>query len=256
MTYRKPVILVCFSCGAASAVAAKRTVELYSQTHTIRIINNPVAQEDEDNQRFLRDVERWINHPIEHATHPKYPTGDVEKVWDDEKYMSGINGAPCTKFTKKFARQIWENNTDYSWERDFIVMGFTADEERRSRLFAKTERPNLIPILINEGLTKDDCFRIVTDAGLTLPRIYYMGYPNANCIGCVKATSPTYWNHVRKMHPAVFWQRALQSRKLGVRLVRYKGKRIFLDELPADAKGQSMKSMKMPECGIFCEAVR
>jgi hypothetical protein len=25
------------------------------------------------------------------------------------------------------------------------------------------------------------------------------------------------------------------------------------DELPPDAKGRPMKSLKMPECGLFCE---
>jgi hypothetical protein len=52
------------------------------------------------------------------------------------------------------------------------------------------------------------------------------------------------------MHPEVVQERAIQSRRLGVRLVRYKGKRIYLDELPEDAKGQKMKSY---ECGIFCD---
>lgn len=93
---------------------------------------------------------------------------------------------------------------------------------------------------------------IVNDAGIQLPLVYRLGYPNANCLGCVKATSPTYWNHVRKVHPDVFRQRAEQSKRLGVRLVRYKGDRIFLDELPENAIGRPMKSMKI-ECGIFCE---
>ena len=79
-----------------------------------------------------------------------------------------------------------------------------------------------------------------------------MGYPNANCIGCVKATSATYWSHVKKMHPDVFAARAEQSRRIGARLVRHKGKRMFLDELPDGAKGRSMKHMDF-ECGLFCE---
>jgi hypothetical protein len=54
------------------------------------------------------------------------------------------------------------------------------------------------------------------------------------------------------MHPEVFADRAAQSRKLGVKLCRHNGKRAFLDELPADAKGRSMKNMDF-ECGIFCE---
>jgi hypothetical protein len=68
----------------------------------------------------------------------------------------------------------------------------------------------------------------------------------------VKATSPSYWNHVRQQDPDVFARRAEQSRTLGVRLVRYQGKRIFLDELPANAVGRPIRGMDF-ECGIFCE---
>jgi hypothetical protein len=97
---------------------------------------------------------------------------------------------------------------------------------------------------------------VVVRAGLEPPRVYAMGYPNANCIGCVKATSPTYWNHVRQQHPAVFAERAEQSRRLNVRLVRVKGQRVLLDDLSPDAKGRPMASLKATECGLFCEEKR
>jgi hypothetical protein len=114
------------------------------------------------------------------------------------------------------------------------------------------ERANVPAGVDRSRITKQDCYDILRAEGLRLPRIYDLGYPNANCIGCVKATSPTYWNHVRKMHPAVFARRAEQSRELGVRLARHKGERVFLDELPADAVGRPLKGMDF-ECGIFCE---
>lgn len=47
------VIAVWFSCGAASAVAAKRTIERYGSIATIRVVNNPVEEEDADNRRFF-----------------------------------------------------------------------------------------------------------------------------------------------------------------------------------------------------------
>tara|TARA_R110000782_G_scaffold266777_1_gene361576 strand:+ start:209 stop:406 length:198 start_codon:yes stop_codon:yes gene_type:complete len=53
-------IAVWFSCGAASAVAAKKTIELYGGIADIRIMNNPIKEEHPDNQRFLRDVEEWL----------------------------------------------------------------------------------------------------------------------------------------------------------------------------------------------------
>lgn len=107
-------------------------------------------------------------------------------------------------------------------------------------------------MLIDEKITKQDCFNIIKSAGIKLPEIYNLGYPNANCIGCVKATSVTYWNLVKSKHPEIFAKRVEQSRRLGVRLATYKGKRIFLDEIPEDAKGKSLKNLNF-ECGIFCE---
>jgi hypothetical protein len=75
-----------------------------------------------------------------------------------------------------------------------------------------------------------------------LPLIYSLGYPNANCIGCVKSQSPTYWNLVRKTFPDVFEERAIQSRRIGCKLVKLKGKRIYLDELLETDKGGKIKS--------------
>lgn len=243
------VIAVWFSSGAASAVAAKRTVQKYGEICTIRVINNPILEEDKDNLRFLKDVEKWIGVEIEFARHFKYPEASVEKVWDDVGYMSGVAGAPCTKFLKKGARQQWESENHHDW----LVMGFTADEKKRSDMFRLTERSNFLPVLIDDGINREEFFQIITDAGLSLPRTYAIGWPNGNCPGCVKATSPTYWNFTREHRPDVFASRAEQSRRIGAKLVRHKGKRIFLDELPADAKGMPLKSMKMPECGLFCE---
>jgi hypothetical protein len=241
-------IAVWFSCGAASAVAAKLTVEKYGARCKVRVLNNPIAEEDADNRRFLADVQVWLGREIEPVVAAKYPASSVVEVWDKRKFMSGPLGAPCTVELKKVARQEWERANVVDWH----VLGFTADEKTRHERFVLTERSNVLPVLIDAGMTKADCYRMLTDAGLALPRVYAMGYPNANCIGCVKATSATYWNHVRRAHPDVFAARAEQSRRLGARLTRVKGERLFLDELPADAVGKPMKNMDF-ECGIFCE---
>ena len=242
-------IAVWFSCGAASAVAAKKTLERYHNSHTIRVINNPVLEEDEDNVRFLKDVQDWLGVEIEFATNQNWVKPSARDVWERRKYMSGRDGAPCTQQLKKIARQQWEARNHH----DHLVLGFTLEEKARHDRFVLTERSNVLPVLIEAKITKADCFRIIQEAGLELPRVYKLGYPNANCIGCVKATSPSYWNHVRKVHPDVFEDRASQSAMIGARLARYKNKRVFLDELPPDAKGRPLKSLNMPDCGIFCE---
>lgn len=273
-------IVVWFSCGAASAVAAKKTVEKYGEDNTILIVNNPVAEEHEDNQRFLKDVEKWIGLPIIQATNTEANTISAVEIWEKRKYMSGVKGAPCTMLLKKKARHEFELNNKIDWH----VLGFTKDEQYRHDRFTKFERSNVLPVLIEEGLSKGDCFTIIQKAGIELPYIYKLGYPNANCIGCVKSSSPTYWNLVREKHPEVFKQRADQSKRIGAKLVKVHAKhlpwlekvngmyrdkdtlqiesrinkngkishiiRVHLDDLPDNLKKGKIKSW---ECGIFCD---
>lgn len=275
-------IVVWFICGAASAVAAKKTIERYGTTNPIRVVNNPIKDEHSDNQRFLKDVEKWLGLPIEFAINSKYKSCSCVDVWEDENLMASNMFAPCTQKLKKEARYEWEVKNRCDW----TVLGFTKEEKKRFTRFQLKERPASIWIL--ENISKADCFQIVLDAGIELPEIYRLGYPNANCIGCVKASSATYWNHVRKVHPAIFAERAEQSRRIGTngaKLARVnlkylpwavkigdryydkdtgeqlstlndKGKlthliRVHLDDLPTNAKGRPMKNMDF-ECGIFC----
>lgn len=241
------MIVVWFSSGAASAVAAKLTLEKYGDTHDVRVVNNPIKEEHADNLRFLKDVEEWLGVEIELAPNPAYPCGSAVQVWEDRQYMGGISGAPCTMILKREARLSWELKNKPSRH----VLGFTVEEQARHEQFEETQNREVIPVLIDAGFTKEDCFAYLDAAGIRLPEVYHLGYPNANCLGCVKATSPTYWNHVRVQHPEVFDERAEMSRRLGVRLTRVKGERIFLDELDPKAKGMPLKSMQF-ECGIFC----
>ena len=241
-------IVVWFSCGAASAVALKKTIEVYGKNNKIVAVNNPIKNEHPDNQRFLKDCEDAFNIKIEFCKSKKYPSQDCNDVWKKRRFMSGPTGAPCTQELKRFARREWEMNNPF----DYLVLGFTCEEKRRSDSFKKFERANMLSILIDLKITKEDCYRIVHSWGVDLPEMYKLGYPNANCIGCVKATSPTYWNHVRKQHPEVFKERSDLSDELGAKLVILKGIRTPLSKLPPDAEGRPLKSMKF-ECGLFCE---
>lgn len=239
-------IAVYFSCGAASFMALKETIRLYGETCEIVAVNNPIKEEDHDNQRFLRDVETLLNIKIQVAVNSKYKECSCEEVWDDRSYMSGTKGAPCTLELKKKARYEWEIKNRPDW----TVMGYTKEEDDRFTNFQTNERQAALFVL--KDITRVECFLEVARLGLKLPRAYEeLGMPNANCVGCVKATSPTYWNHIRVVAPDVFQKRAEQSRSIGCRLVRVKGKRIFLDELDPTAKGRPMKTIKI-NCGIFC----
>jgi len=239
-------VVAWFSCGAASAVAAKIAVE----KHSASVVNIAVAEEHPDNHRFMRDVEQWLGVEILQATSG---TTSADEVWRRRRFMSSPAGAPCTLEIKKAARYAYQAKHDVAWH----VLGFTADERGRHERFIRSETDNVLPLLIDAGLTKGDCFRILSEAGIRLPEMYALGFPNANCIGCVKASSPTYWNHVRRVFPDVFRQRSELADELGAKLVRYRGERIPLSALPPNAKGAPMRDILF-ECGIFCtpETVR
>lgn len=242
-------IAVWFSNGAASAIALQETLRRYGNLCNVVAINNPVAEEDSDNLRFAADVSAWLGCQIVYWRSKRFPNASAVEVWETERAMSFPFGAPCTRALKKHARQEYEAAHRVDWH----VFGFTADEKDRHERFVLTERDNVLPILIEAGLSKQACYNRLIEAGIEPPRVYAMGFPNANCIGCSKAAGVTYWNNVRKTFPKVFQHRAEQSRRLGVRLVVYKGNRIFLDELPPDAVGRPLRLLKAPDCGVVCE---
>ncbi len=105
-------------------------------------------------------------------------------------------------------------------------------------------------MLVEWGISKADCLRILSDAGITLPAMYALGFDHNNCVGCVKSTSAGYWNRVRRLFPDVFARRAAQSRAIGVRLVRVRGERVYLDALPVDAQAPDDDI----DCGPVCQA--
>lgn len=213
-----------FSCGAASAVAAKLTMEKVKDRELLVVYCDTMATEHPDNERFFQDVEAWLGLNILKLKSKRYE--DVDAVFEGRRYMSGIQGAPCTVEMKKRPRFDFQRPTDLH------VFGMTLDEKRRADKFAQ-DNPELGLYwpLIEEQVTKDTCLQILSEAGIKIPAMYELGYKNNNCLGCVKATSPAYWNKIRQDFPEVFQRRCEQSRRFGVKLTRVKGQRIFLDEL-------------------------
>ena len=168
-------IVVWFSNGAASAIAWQETLRQYPHAN-VTAVNHPIAEEDEDNTRFARDVAQWLGQELVFATNPKY-NSSAEEVWRKRKAMAFPHGAPCTQELKKEARYLYEKNHHI----DYHVLGFTVEEKERFKRFTLTERDNVLPVLIDAGLTKQDCYDRLLAAGIEPPRVYKLGMPNANC---------------------------------------------------------------------------
>lgn len=232
-----------YSDGAASAVAAKLAVEKYGDRCEV-VKCDTTADEHADNLRFRRDVEAWIGREVVLVRSEKYAT--VDEVFEKRRYMAGVAGAICTTELKKLVRMAYQRDDDVH------VFGYTVDETARAEMF-EANNPELTCdwILRDNFIRKQDCYRLLKEAGIALPVMYALGFEHNNCLGCVKATSPTYWNRVRKLFPDVFQRRAEQSREIGVRLTRVQGRRIFLDQLGVEDSVYGETDGDI-ECGPFC----
>jgi 3'-phosphoadenosine 5'-phosphosulfate sulfotransferase (PAPS reductase)/FAD synthetase len=236
-------IVVWFSCGVTSAVAAK----LVLQKHPNAILAYcDTGSEHPDNVRFLKECEKWFSKKIKILRSQKYQ--DIWDVFNKTRYLAGVNGARCTTEMKKLVRRDFERFEDTQ------VFGFDSSEHARADRF-REHNPEVTAWfpLIDKGYSKQDCLRIVQKAGIRLPAMYQLGYNNNNCIGCVKG-GQGYWNKIRKDFPAVFWRMAAMERKLDVALLKVTGdhgerKRVFLDELDPDAGRHTDLEIV---CGLFC----
>lgn len=238
-------IICWFSCGAASAVATKKTILKYPESEVVPVCCDTRDSEDSDNVRFASDCEKWFGIPIVFIRSTQYRT--IDEVFEQTRYMSGVGGARCTTELKKIPRLRFAQADDAN------VFGFTSDERNRANDFA-TRNPDMILLwpLLENGITKQDCYDELKLSGIELPRMYRLGFDHNNCPGCVKATSPWYWQMVRKHYPDTFKRRCVQSRDIGCRLVRLNGERIFLDELPdIEYPNHGKENISCgPECGI------
>lgn len=195
--------------------------------------------------RFLRDTEKVLGREIEIIKSTEYAS--VDDVIERRRYINGPAGAACTLMLKKRVRQQWER--DNLTGDDVYIWGYDANEKKRADRIsaAQIEARNEFP-LIERNLTKAECHAICGRLGLKRPVMYDMGYPNNNCIGCVKG-GMGYWNRIRRDFPDVFGRRARQEREIGHSCI----KGVFLDELDPN-RGNMMKEV-MPSCGFACEAI-
>ena len=239
-------VIVWFSCGAASAIALQLALEKYPREsyEVVPVYCNTSLDEHPSNALFMKAVEEWLGVQVSIIASEKYKS--VEDVFEARRYMSGIKGAPCTVEMKKIPRFKFERPDDIQ------IFGLTADEGERIQTF-NGNNPDLRLdwILMDNFVTKQDCYNRLQVNHIELPVLYSLGFKNNNCIGCVKATSPAYWDNVRRQFPDVFQRRAEQSRRFGVRLTQVKGKRIFLDDLPfSDFSRYKQEDISCgPECG-------
>ena len=174
---------------------------------------------------------------------------DTWDVWEKKRFLASPFGAPCTGELKlKPLKPVEEIPGAVH------IFGYTAEETHRMKRLERLKPDLRIECpLIDAGMKSADARGYLLHLGIQPPITYELGMPHANCIPCPKSTSPGYWALMREHFLAKFKRIAALSRKLGVRLVRFKGKRIFLDELPIEVVPSGADA---PGCDLLCEIAK
>ena len=229
-----------FSAGVSSAAAIKIALDEGLDIDLYYVDTGAVSP---DNDRFIKDCERWYSREIARVKNCKYDNPlDVARK---RKIFNTPNGSPCTMFLKREVyKQIQKRYGEY-----VNVIGYDYSPREIDRAVRyKLEIGNAYFPLIEHRIDKPTAMKMLADAGIELPEFYRNGYRNNNCIGCFKGGCG-YWNKIRRDYPQVFSETATLEREIGASVLKDKGRPLYLDELPP-SKG-IYKPIE-PCDGLFC----
>jgi 3'-phosphoadenosine 5'-phosphosulfate sulfotransferase (PAPS reductase)/FAD synthetase len=230
-----------FSCGAASAIATVLAAIKYPNMEAIYC---RVKEEHEDNLRFLDDFVRITGIPVKTIINEQFD-GSIYNVFIKRKFIKNQYGAPCTNLLKKEMRKQYQRVDDIQ------VFGYTVDEQERADSFLDANNEVREDFLLIENkITKQDCYEYLHNLGIKLPIMYSLGYSNNNCIGCVKG-GMGYWNQIRKDFPVHFDRMAKLERVIGHAVNKDDAGPVYLDEL-APNRGRFKRDLPT-DCGFTCE---
>lgn len=233
------MIISWFSAGVSSAIATKLALNKYGN---VKVIYTHIEDQHKDTMRFIKDCEAWFGVPIEIL---QSPLMSVDGACRASGFVNSPYGAACTRLLKKRVRKEWElDHSGYSY-----VWGFDCSKRERERAEGIVETmmdiSHIFP-LIDGNIDKQAAHGILEVAGIRRPEMYDLGYPNNNCIGCVKG-GIGYWNKIREDFPDVFKKRCDMEKTIGGRIFN----EFPLEDLPLD-RGRVMPVI-VPDCGLFCD---
>ena len=226
-----------FSAGVSSFCA---TYLLRKQIDKIIYIH--IDDQHPDTLRFVRDCETLLDRPIEIMQSPYLSVDTVCRAF---RFLKSPYGAKCTDILKKRVRKEWESQQTESVE---YVWGFDFEERNRAErlLVAMPHNKHHFP-LIDAAMRKVDAHGLAKELGLKRPAMYDLGYPNNNCIGCLKG-GMGYWAKIQTDFPEVFASRCKLERDIGAHCL----KEGYLDEVDLQGRGRALKPV-VEECGIMCQ---
>ena len=175
--------IVSYSTGLLSTLTAERVIKKYGKENTILVFMDTLF-EDDDNYRFLQDVEKYLSIKIIKLTEGRTPY----QVSKDQNIIPNSRIAPCTLRLKLNPFQTYLKTFS---EPLTIHIGYDFSEIHR----CEPTRKNYealgyqvdFPMLWKPIEYRDYSTILREEWNIEPPRMYLMGYTHANCGGrCVK----------------------------------------------------------------------
>lgn len=184
------------STGLASTEALERTIEQKGKSNTIGVFadvrghsTEDHAGEDEDNYRYLADVERYFGVEVVRIVEGR----DIWQVMFDERCITLPVGtarvAKCSIKLKREPIDAWIE-AHFTSDECIQVTGLGWEEPHRVADFIAARAPYQTWHPLTEPPYVDNCHIEAkwSARGIQAPRLYEMGFSHGNCGGfCVKA---------------------------------------------------------------------
>lgn len=210
--------IVNVSSGIASAEALERTIATYGKDNTIGVFadvkgnnDSPHAGEDEDNYRFLADIERYFDFSIVRIVEGRH----IWQAMFDARAITLPVGparvAKCSSDLKRIPVDSWIA-ANFSPATTVRVVGLDWTEPHRIADYERAVAPWRCWFPLNEAPYVDRRHLVEKwqARGIQPPRLYEAGFLHANCGGfCVRAglnhfARLYHWNRERYFYHAEY----------------------------------------------------
>lgn len=179
--------IVLYSGGLGSYYTTKRLLKKGIQKNDIVLLFTDTKIEDEDLYRFLNETTEKLGIPL-----TNYSDGrDIWQVFKDVKFLGNSRLDPCSRVLKREMSRNYIKENNFKPEDIIIYLGYDWTEIHRFEKAKKTWLPYIIdcPLTEKPYMDKEDMKKEIEEVdGISLPRLYKMGFQHNNCGGgCVKA---------------------------------------------------------------------
>lgn len=179
--------IVLFSGGLASFEVARRVISKFGRKN-VRLWFFDTRVEDEDLYRFLKDAENLFSIKIERFEDGRNPW----QVFKDERFIGNSRVDICSKILKrnlleKLLHQHFPNKKQVT-----LYFGLEWTETHRMEVLKPrwSEKGYRVefPLTWKPLLEPNELAQVPQSLGITIPRLYTLGFSHNNCGGaCIKA---------------------------------------------------------------------